>query len=33
MTGTVMHVIAEIFFVSVGIFAVWAIHASLKGSK
>ena len=31
MTGTVIHAAVEIFFVSVGIFAVWAIHATLKG--
>jgi hypothetical protein len=31
MMGTVIHVLAEIFFVSAGIFAIWAIHATLKG--
>ena len=31
MTGTVIHVLAEIFFVSVGIFAIWAIHETVKG--
>jgi hypothetical protein len=29
--NTVLHAAAEIFFVSVLIFAVWAIHASIKG--
>jgi hypothetical protein len=29
--ATVIHVLAEIFFVSVGIFAIWAIHATIKG--
>lgn len=29
--NTLLHVAAEIFFVSAGIFAVWAIHATLKG--
>ena len=28
---SILHVAAEIFFVSVGIFAVWAIHATVKG--
>jgi hypothetical protein len=28
---TLLHTAAEIFFVSVGIFAVWATHATLKG--
>jgi hypothetical protein len=31
MMATVIHVLAEIFFVSVGIFAIWAIHATIKG--
>ena len=31
MLNTVMHVAAEILFLSVGIFAIWAIHASIKG--
>jgi hypothetical protein len=31
MLDTVMHVAAEIFFVSAGIFAIWAIHTTLKG--
>jgi hypothetical protein len=31
MMGTVIHALAEIFFVSAGIFAIWAIHATLKG--
>jgi hypothetical protein len=29
--NTILHVAAEIFFVSVFIFAVWAIHATLRG--
>jgi hypothetical protein len=33
MMGTVIHILAEIFFISVGIFAIWAIHASIKGSR
>ena len=32
MLNTIIHVAAEIFFISVGIFAVWAIHATLKGN-
>lgn len=28
---TLLHAVTEIFFVSVGIFAIWAIHATLKG--
>lgn len=32
MMGTVIHILAEIFFISVGIFAIWAIHASIKGN-
>jgi hypothetical protein len=31
MLNTVMHVTAEIFFLSVGIFAIWAIHHTIKG--
>jgi len=31
MMGTVIHILAEIFFISVGIFAIWAIHATFKG--
>ena len=31
MLNTVMHVTAEIFFVSAGIFAIWAIHDTMKG--
>jgi hypothetical protein len=31
MLNTIIHVAAEIFFLSVGIFAIWAIHATLKG--
>jgi hypothetical protein len=31
MLDTIIHVAVEIFFVSVLIFAVWAIHATLKG--
>jgi uncharacterized membrane protein len=31
MMGTIIHVLAEIFFISAGIFAIWAIHATLKG--
>jgi hypothetical protein len=31
MTNTILHVAAEIFFVSVLIFSVWAIHATVKG--
>jgi hypothetical protein len=27
---TLLHIAAEIFFVSVGIFAIWAIHATIK---
>ena len=29
--NTILHVAAEIFFVSVFIFAAWAIHATLRG--
>lgn len=28
---TLLHVAVEIFFVSVLIFAIWAIHATLRG--
>jgi uncharacterized membrane protein len=31
MTATIIHVLAEIFFISAGIFAIWAIHATIKG--
>jgi hypothetical protein len=31
MTNTILHAAAEIFFVSAFIFAVWAIHATIKG--
>jgi hypothetical protein len=31
MVDTIIHAAAEIFFVSVGIFAIWAIHATIKG--
>jgi hypothetical protein len=29
--NTILHILAEIFFISVGIFAIWAIHNTLKG--
>jgi hypothetical protein len=29
--NTLLHAAAEIFFVSVGIFAIWAIHETVKG--
>ena len=29
--NTILHAAAEIFFVSVLIFSVWAIHATIKG--
>jgi hypothetical protein len=29
--NTILHIAAEIFFVSVLIFAIWAIHATVKG--
>lgn len=29
--NTLLHVAAEIFFTSAGIFAIWAIHNTLKG--
>jgi hypothetical protein len=32
MLNTTLHVAAEIFFVSVLVFAVWAIHATIKGN-
>jgi hypothetical protein len=31
MTATIIHALAEIFFISAGIFAIWAIHATIKG--
>ena len=31
MTNTLLHVAAEIFFISAGIFAIWAIHETMKG--
>jgi len=31
MTGTILHVAAEVFFISAAIFAIWAIHESIKG--
>lgn len=31
MTSQILHTAAEIFFVSVLIFFVWAIHATMKG--
>jgi len=33
MTGTILHALVEVFFVSTLIFAIWAIHATLKGNK
>lgn len=30
MTGTIGHLLAEAFFTSVGIFAIWAIFTTLK---
>jgi hypothetical protein len=32
MLNTIIHVAAEIFFISVGIFAIWAIHKTIKGA-
>jgi hypothetical protein len=29
--NSILHAAIEIFFVSVGIFAIWAIHATVKG--
>lgn len=29
--NALLHVAAEIFFISVGIFAIWAIHDTIKG--
>jgi hypothetical protein len=29
--NTILHIAAEIFFISVLIFAIWAIHATVKG--
>jgi hypothetical protein len=31
--GTILHVAVEILFTSAAIFAVWAIHESIKGNK
>jgi hypothetical protein len=31
MTNTILHIAIEIFFISVLIFAIWAIHATVKG--
>jgi hypothetical protein len=31
MLNTVMHIAAEILFMSVGIFVIWAIHETIKG--
>ena len=31
MTNTLLHTAAEIFFLSVFIFTVWAIHDTFKG--
>ena len=31
MLNSFLHVLAEAFFLSAGIFAIWAIHATLKG--
>jgi len=31
MLNTVMHVAVEVLFMSVGIFAIWAIHTTIKG--
>jgi hypothetical protein len=31
MTNTILHTAAEIFFVSVLIFSIWAIHATMRG--
>ena len=31
MTNTILHTAAEIFFLSVFIFAIWAIHDTFKG--
>lgn len=31
MINTLLHVAAEILFTSAGIFAIWAIHNTLKG--
>ena len=28
--NTILHAAAEIIFISVGIFAIWAIHATIK---
>jgi hypothetical protein len=29
--NTILHIAAEIFFISVLIFAIWAIHETVKG--
>lgn len=29
--NTLLHAAAEIFFISAGIFAIWAIHETVKG--
>jgi hypothetical protein len=31
MLDTILHVAAEILIISAGIFAIWAIHATVKG--
>jgi hypothetical protein len=31
MTNTLLHTAAEVFFVATLIFAVWVIHATMKG--
>jgi hypothetical protein len=31
MMANIIHALAEVFFISVGIFAIWAIHATMKG--
>jgi hypothetical protein len=31
MLDTVMHVTAEILIIAAGVFAIWAIHNTLKG--
>jgi hypothetical protein len=31
MTNTLLHIAVEVFFVSTLIFAIWAIHATIKG--
>jgi hypothetical protein len=32
MMATIIHALAEIFFISVGIFAIWAIVRTIKGA-